>query len=76
MGPDESSGNREPPHQTATLPASLRYVEHSRLVMKTHPVLTEKWLQEKITHDPGLLGLGEVDVKDVERARLSRKRTT
>jgi hypothetical protein len=44
--------------------------------MKTHPVLTEKWLQEKITHDPGLLGLGEVDVKDVERARLSRKRTT
>ena len=66
---DENNGNREPPPQTATPFASLRYVEHSRLVMKKHPDLTEKWLQEKIQADPGLLGLGEVDVKDVERSQ-------
>jgi hypothetical protein len=39
MGPDESTANQEPPHQTATLPGSLRYVKHRRLVLKTHPFL-------------------------------------
>jgi hypothetical protein len=39
---------------------SVQYVKH-------HPELTEKWVQERIAADPGLLGLGEVDVKDVER---------
>ncbi|MFA9430018.1 hypothetical protein [Egicoccus sp. AB-alg2] len=29
--------------------------------------MSEKWLQERIIADPALLGLGEVDVKDVER---------
>ena len=47
----------------------LRYLKHRRLLLKTHPVLTEKWVQQKIAADPGLLGLGEVDVKDVERSQ-------
>ncbi len=66
---DESNGSQELQREMAALPASLRYVKHDRLVMKTHTVLTEKWLQEKIAADPGLLGLGEVDVKDVERSQ-------
>jgi len=35
--------------------------------LKGHPSLSEKWLQERIVADTGLLGLGELVVKDVER---------
>ncbi len=35
--------------------------------MKSHPHLSEKWIQERIAEDPSLLGLGEVEVKDLER---------
>jgi hypothetical protein len=47
----------------------VQYVKHRRLKMKQHPDLTEKWVQAQIASDPGLLGLGEVDVKDVERVQ-------
>jgi hypothetical protein len=35
--------------------------------LKGHPSLSEKWLQEQIVADTGLLGLGDLFVKDVER---------
>ena len=35
--------------------------------LKGHPALSEKWLQERIVADTGLLGLGDLLVKDVER---------
>jgi hypothetical protein len=35
--------------------------------LRTHPVCNEKWLQALLAEDPGLLGLGELVVKDVER---------
>ncbi len=35
--------------------------------LKSHLVLTEKWLQQRIVDDPSLLGLGDLVVKDVER---------
>lgn len=35
--------------------------------LKGHPTLSEKWLQERIVADTGLLGLGELVAKDVER---------
>ena len=35
--------------------------------MKPHATLNEKWLQQRIVDDPALLGLGDVEVKDVER---------
>jgi len=35
--------------------------------MKSNPSLSEKWVQALIAENPGLLGLGDVDVKDVER---------
>jgi predicted transport protein len=35
--------------------------------LKGHPSLSEKWLQERIVADTGLLGLGDLVVKDVER---------
>lgn len=43
------------------------YVPHRRVNLKTNPVYTEKWLQERIADDPALLGLGDLDVKDMER---------
>jgi len=35
--------------------------------MKSNPSLSEKWVQALIAENPGLLGLGDLDVKDVER---------
>jgi hypothetical protein len=35
--------------------------------LKRHPKLNEKWVQEQISADPTLLGLGDVEVKDIER---------
>lgn len=37
------------------------------LSLKGHPFLNERWLQTRIAEDPGLLGLGDLIVKDVER---------
>lgn len=45
----------------------MEYTRAHRISLKAHPQLTEKWLQQQIAEDPGLLDLGEVDVKDVER---------
>jgi hypothetical protein len=35
-----------------------KYVKHQKLLLKTHPVFTEKWVQERVAGDPTLLGLG------------------
>lgn len=35
--------------------------------LKAHAVYNEKWLQGLIAEDPGVLGLGDLIVKDVER---------
>ncbi len=43
------------------------YVKHERIWLKAHPDLSEKWVQNLITEDPSMLGLGEVVVRDQER---------
>lgn len=48
---------------------TVKYVKHKRVMLKQHLELNEKWVQAQISADPALLGLGEVDVKDVERAQ-------
>jgi hypothetical protein len=45
----------------------MKYVAHKRVAMRTHPQLSEKWIQVLLADDPSLLGLGDVDVKDIER---------
>jgi hypothetical protein len=55
-----------------THPAAVtaeHYVPSRRVWMKAHPTLTEKWLQQQIVEEPAILGLGEVDVKDIERTQ-------
>ena len=45
----------------------MKYVAHRRVPMKGHPVLTEKWVQQILADAPSLLGLGDLEVKDLER---------
>src|SRR5262245_55375676 len=40
-----------------------------RVLLKAHPTLTEKWVQERIANDPKILGLGDLYVKDKERTQ-------
>lgn len=35
--------------------------------LKTSPDFSEKWLQSRLAEDPSLLGLGDLEVKDLER---------
>jgi hypothetical protein len=48
-----------------------QYVQHRRILLKSHPDFSERWLQEQIKSNPSLLGLGDVDVKDEERIQPS-----
>jgi predicted transport protein len=43
------------------------YLKPERVLLKTHPQLREKWVQDRIAEDPSLLGLGELVLKDKER---------
>lgn len=43
------------------------YVPHKRIPMRTHPLFSEKWLQQQIADNPAMLGLGELEVKGSER---------
>lgn len=45
----------------------MEYVAHQRIDMRRDPLVSERWLQDRIIEDPSLLGLGDVDVKDSER---------
>lgn len=35
--------------------------------LKNHPTLNEKWLQDHLVENPSLLGLGDLQVRDIER---------
>lgn len=51
-----------------------RYLRSQTVSLKSHPDFSEKWLHERIAEDPSVLGLGELEVRDVERpqARAGR----
>jgi hypothetical protein len=46
----------------------LDYSRVDTISLKRHPVLDERWLQDIIQTDPSILGLGDVFVRDRERA--------
>ena len=47
----------------------------SRFVnMKNHPTLNERWLHDRLIEKPTLLGLGDLDVRDIERRQPSHGR--
>lgn len=43
------------------------YIKLKRLLLKDHPLLDERWLQDRIAEDPGILRLGNLVLKDRER---------
>lgn len=43
------------------------YIRAESIVLARHPMFNERWVQDTIRADPSLLGLGELEVKDVER---------
>lgn len=45
----------------------MNYEKAVPVSIKAHDELDEKWLQERLAEDPALLGLGELELKDVER---------
>ncbi len=47
----------------------LNYVRPERVSLRGHPTLNEKWLQDRIADDPGILGLGDLVLKDQERTQ-------
>jgi len=47
--------------------SQFNYVQHNRLIIKDHPELNEKWVQQIIADNPSILGLGDLILKDKER---------
>lgn len=45
----------------------LEYTKFEKMSLKNHPDLDERWVQECIAEEPGILGLGDVILKDKER---------
>lgn len=45
----------------------MRYQKLTRVPIKGHPVLNERWVQDRIAEDPSILGLGDLILKDKER---------
>lgn len=45
----------------------MKFVKPVRLSLRSHPVLNERWVQDRIAEDPKILGLGDVILKDKER---------
>lgn len=46
---------------------TMKYVKQQRVILKSHPQLTERWVQDRIADDPAILGLGDLMLKDKER---------
>ncbi len=46
----------------------MEYIKPKKIDLKAHPILNEKWVQDRIGEDPSILGLGDdLVLKDKER---------
>jgi hypothetical protein len=61
-----SSDHVERRHQIQGVRA-VEFVKSEVISLKANPMYNEKWLQDRIAEDPGLLGLGDLILKDSER---------
>jgi hypothetical protein len=48
---------------------TLTYTKAERLWLKSTPGLSEAWVRDRIVEDPAILGLGELDVRAIERSQ-------
>jgi len=47
----------------------LNYIKAEKISLKNHAELNEIWLRDRIVDDPKILGLGDLEIKDIERAQ-------
>lgn len=52
----------------------MKYEKLTKLSIRNHSELSERWVQERIAEDPSILGLGDVILKDKERIHLGAGR--
>ena len=45
----------------------MKFQKPTSISLRNHPEFNERWLQERIAEDPSLLGLGDLEIKDIER---------
>lgn len=45
----------------------MKHVALTKVEMRKSPDLNERWVQDVLDKDPSLLGLGDLDVRDIER---------
>ena len=45
----------------------MEFAKFEKISLKSHPELNEQWVQDRIAEEPGILGLGDVILKDKER---------
>jgi hypothetical protein len=47
----------------------MEYITAERIYLKNNPDYSEKWVQDRIAENPSILGLGELILRDRERAQ-------
>lgn len=47
----------------------INLIKPEKISLQNHPFLNEKWVQEIIANNPSILGLGDLSLKDKERAQ-------
>jgi len=52
----------------------MKYEKLTKLSIRNHPELSERWVQERIAEDPSILGLGDLILKDKERTQAGAGR--
>jgi hypothetical protein len=52
----------------------MKYEKLTKLSIRSHPELNERWVQERIAEDPSILGLGDLILKDKERTQAGAGR--
>ena len=45
----------------------MEFTKFETVSIRNHPVLNERWVQDRIAEDPSILGLGDIVLKDRER---------
>ena len=50
-----------------TSSSARTYVKHERISLRSHPDLSEKWVQQIIAEDPSIIGLGDLVLIQQER---------
>lgn len=47
----------------------MEFTKFKTISIKNHPEINEKWVQDRISEDPSILGLGDILLKDRERTQ-------